>query len=928
MRILAPFALLLLATTLFADEPLPVDPAIKTGKLDNGLTFWIRPHKTPPDRVGMMLHIGSGSLNEDDDQRGLAHFLEHMAFNGSANFPPGEMVKYFESLGMQFGQHQNAFTSFNQTTYMMHLPNSKPETIDKVLVFLVDVAHRLTLPIAEIDKERGVILEEKRSRSGPQMRMMEKILPIIAPGSRLSERMPIGIEDVITKAPRERFEQFYKKWYRPEQSVLIVSGDIDAAAVEKQVRAAFAGWKRSESEPTHANAGIKFDEPGLRAAIVTDPEVTRCDVGLSRVRRFEPPMTLLAHRSALVERLGAWILRQRLREIVRAGKASFQSSSVAISPFMSYATSIDTDASGDPDRCLDMFHEVLVEVRRGRLHGFLDQEVASAKKAMLANAERAAERAPTMNSAMLLMRMNSSVERGRPPMSPGQALATMRSVLPSIERAEIETAFKKAFQMENGLIVATLPEGANVPTKEQLIEVVGKARTAKVEPPSEDSEKKTFLAKDPMPGVETSVKVDEGLGVHSMTYENGARVHVRRMDYKKDQVLVRIRFNGAGLHETKDNVGITTMAGLAIQPGTRATKRLTRSDIAKLLIGRKFSAGGGTAQDALVFSISASPADLEDAFRLAYASMTEPKLVESSVKMWRQQMTMAYGRIRTSVPMQGQMAVRAALSGDDPRVRMPTEDEIAKLKLADAQAWLEQLLAESSIEAAIVGDIDVETAKALAAKYIGSLAKRPALDDGLPELRKVKIVPGPHDREITVDTITPKAMVAVGWRGAAYGNRPEQRILVMATQVLTPRLNKAVREDRGLTYSIQAMAQPSLVFDGTGMIGTLFTADPDKAAGAADVALNTMKAMAADQPPTAEEIAAVEEQLRNIIGQQTKEPSFWVERLANLVTSGRDMGYFDNLNDYFDGIKPDEIVAMLKKYMTKERAFQVIAKPK
>jgi predicted Zn-dependent peptidase len=296
--------------------------------------------------------------------------------------------------------------------------------------------------------------------------------------------------------------------------------------------------------------------------------------------------------------------------------------------------------------------------------------------------------------------------------------------------------------------------------------------------------------------------------------------------------------------------------------------------------------------------------------------------------MWRQQMKMAYGQIRTNVPMQGRMAIQAALSDDDVRVRMPTEEEIAKLTLPAAQAWLDKLLAESSIEAAIVGDIDIGRAKVLADKYIGSLAKRPATDATLRELRKVKIVPGPHNRDVAVDTITPQAMVAVGWRGAAYGNRPEQRILVMASQVLTPRLNKAVREERGLTYSIQATAQPSLVYDGTGMFGSFFITDPDKAAEAAEVTLQTMRAMATDKPPTAEEIAAVEEQLRNIIGQETKEPSFWVERLANLVTSGRDMSYFDDLDTYFDGIKPDEIVAILKKYMTDEQAFRVIAKPK
>ena len=281
LAVMVPLAAL--APILFAQEidlkaPLPVDPAIaKMGRLENGMSYWIRPNATPPEKVGVLLHIGSGSLNESEEQRGLAHFLEHMAFNGSANFPPGEVVKFFESIGMRFGADQNAFTGFDQTAYMLNLPNAEKATLEKGFLYMSDVAFRLTLGKEELDKERGVILEEERARSGARMRMMEKLLPLLMPGSRLSERIPIGKAEVIKSAPREAFMDFYRTWYRPEHSTLIVCGDVKVEVIEELVAKHFSEWKAAEKPAVPADPGIPLTKE-LRAGTVTDKEVTTANV--------------------------------------------------------------------------------------------------------------------------------------------------------------------------------------------------------------------------------------------------------------------------------------------------------------------------------------------------------------------------------------------------------------------------------------------------------------------------------------------------------------------------------------------------------------------------------------------------------------------------------------------------------------------------
>jgi len=200
-----------------ADAPLPIDPAIRIGTLANGVTYWVRPHATPPGKITLWMRVGTGSLNEEDGQEGLAHYLEHMAFKGTEHFPAGELISYFESIGLRFGQHQNAFTSFDQTTYTLSLPDTRPETLDKGLLYLADIASRMRLAAEDVDKERSVILEEKRARKGVQQRLTDKLFPELLPGSRAAHRLPIGLAETIARLQRDDFVAYYTTWYRPEK---------------------------------------------------------------------------------------------------------------------------------------------------------------------------------------------------------------------------------------------------------------------------------------------------------------------------------------------------------------------------------------------------------------------------------------------------------------------------------------------------------------------------------------------------------------------------------------------------------------------------------------------------------------------------------------------------------------------------------------
>src|SRR5712692_2474431 len=272
-----------------ADEKLPADPALVSGTLPNGLAYIIRPHKNPEGRVGIWLHVASGSLNETEAQRGLAHYLEHMAFNGSANFPPGSVVPFFQSLGMAFGRDQNAFTGFDQTTYTLTLPGAGRDLVEKGMLYMADIATRMSLGPIEIDSERQVILEEKRSRSGARQRVQDQVYERLAPESTLGRRLPIGIERTIKSVTRPDFQDYYSRWYVPSNMTLIVVGDTDPAMVADVIAQQFGGGP-TVPKPAPRYAGVKPTRAS-RAIVVTDPELTRAEVSIARLEAPRGPVT-------------------------------------------------------------------------------------------------------------------------------------------------------------------------------------------------------------------------------------------------------------------------------------------------------------------------------------------------------------------------------------------------------------------------------------------------------------------------------------------------------------------------------------------------------------------------------------------------------------------------------------------------------------
>lgn len=915
----------LLAAPLAAEESpaLAADPRIVMGRLENGMRYWLRPHRTPPGKVELMIRFGTGSLNEEESQRGLAHFLEHMAFNGSSNFPPGSVVPFFASLGLRFGHDQNAFTSFDQTTYLLTLPADPEETLKKGLLFFSDVASRLLLTAEEIDKERGVILEEARSRKGVDQRLSEAVLPVLAP--YVGARLPIGLEEVIRSAPRERFQSYYAKWYRPDTAAVIACGDFDAGRMEALVREAFSGWKAEGAAPAPADPRIgRFES--TRVLVVSDPELPAARAGFSTLAPAAPTRTVADFRADLVSRFARFLLNRRLETAVQEGAAPFQSAALSRDPFPGGWESRDAEATSEPEKWAESLQALVREVRRVHLHGFTDDEAGIARAALLSGAERAAQTEPTMESGRLARRLLRALHQDETPVSAEAALAFTRSLLPGVGAKEAADAIRAEHPLDRVLVVLALPakEGFRAPTESEAGKVFRDAAAAEVEDVKKAASSASPLEKDPAPGEAKEVVVDAATGVLSANLSSGVRLHVKTMDARKDTVLVRVSIVGGALRETAENRGVSLAAAVALTPGRAATARLSPSQVTDFLTGKKVSVAGGVGDQGFALGLTGAPADLEAGFRLLHAMLTGARVDPRSFEAWKAETKQRIARAAESPQERARDEADRLLTGGDPRLLPLAPADVDRLTVEAAQAWLDDALKSGPIEVAIVGDLPAEEALRLARTYLGSLPARPARNEALEALRAVKVGKGPFAGSVAVPSVEPLAVVILGWRGPTMKEYQDAVRLTVASQVLTARLIREIRENRGLTYSVGCGLRPRRDFPETSALFALFTADPKKAAEALAAARGVMAGLL-ESPPTDEEMETVRKQMANELSTTVRSPDFWAQTLADLDQRGQTLANVATLEASYTGVTREALMEAARRYFVPERSFEAVA---
>lgn len=906
------------------DAPLPEDPRLTKGTLDNGMRYVLAPNAEPPGRVEIWMHVHSGSLNEADDQRGLAHFLEHLAFAGSTNFPPGTVRPFFENLGLSFGRHQNAVTGFDRTGYTISLPNNQPPTIEAGLLFLSDVAFDLLLPEAAIEQERAIILEERRASLSPQQRVMYDLIERIAPESQFGQRLPIGTVEVLTTAGLEPIKAYYDKWYVPSNITLLVVGDFDLAIVLPRVDALF---DRGPAHPTPQprEVGV-MPTQGRRAIVASDPEETREEVGISFIAPpGEPTVTVGQYRDDLVRSLGISMMNRRISDGIQEGRLSMLNGSVTSGDYAGAIRWTQATGRSEPGRWQKVLQELGTEVRRATMHGFTRQELEDAKRRLLSSAERALEAEPTIPSRQLQSAIVESIASAEPFMSISQQVELLRGLLPTITLEQVVSEFARTFAFEHAVFTLQTPTNTQTPSEDALLAEGEKALRATPEPFVDRARAAQLLSEQPTAGKVVERTDHEATGVTSLWLSNGVRVHIRPMRERQGQIIGSIHVYGGLVHEDARTRGLTDAASTAL---TRpAGGGHTSTQIDDLTTGWKASVRGGSDADGLTLGLTASPSELDNALKLAHVLLTDPMVESAAIEQWQR------GQLRTldtldRVP-QG-AAIKAILSAvfpkSDPRPGLLTRERIEAINVTDAQDWIDRQLG-GPIEVALVGDLDTQEVIELCALYLGSLPARERVSGTTNlHIRTLERPIGPIEVLSEPALDTPQAFVIAGYYGPDEANEHDRRAMRLAARVLSTRMIDRIREELGLAYSPSVSSRTGTTWPGFGLFSVQTSTDPQRAVELADE-LERMFVEFATNGPTNEELGVALDQLRNLYDESVRNPGTWLRDLRTLDYLGRSLDNLANERDAYGAYTADEVRDIFARYATEEARIRIIVRP-
>jgi zinc protease len=907
-----------------ADQQLPRDPNNVYGQFDNGVKYIIRRNANPPGKVALYLHVRTGALNETEKQNGLAHFLEHMAFKGSAHFGPMKLIPLLSHLGMTFGADTNAHTNLWETVFKLTMPDTKPQTIDTALTIFSDYANELGLYPIQIESERRVILEESRARKSAGQRLNKEINKQLYAGTRLAVHDVIGDEGLIKTFPQAEFQDYWNTWYRPENMTLIVVGDIDPDKIIAKAKEKLGTFTARAPAREPIKAGLKpFESP--RALVLTDPEQVFGEVNLICMKAGRPPITTFSqYRREMMEGIAEWIVNRRISNLISQGNAPFREASVGTGRFLNEGFEVSASAKGEPKDWNRMLDALVAELNRAIDHGFTAGELDLARRDELASAQWAVKTESSRDSTQIVSGFAGAVGLDRPIMSAQQRLDLMNQVLDGLTVDELHKIFVEDFATKSYAYVLEMPASMKgLPSNEEILAAASAAWAKKTEAPPEIVQVGSILPSEPEAGKVVSQETDKDLGLTTAVFADGVVLHHKFSDYKKDQVLIQITLPGGEIEETADNKGISSAASVMLE--RPATSRFTSTQLRDTMTGRNVDVSGGIGLDTMTIRVNGSPADLPLGLQLARAVLTDGILEQSalddwkknSLKMLEEKKTLAQGRMED--------IIGETLDGGDVRLVPLTEEIVNRQQRDSAQAWFRRIASHSAIEVAVVGDIQLDDCIGLIAKYIGSLPKREGTFAELNSLRTLKRDAGPFVKTVHFKGITPKALVMAGYVGCNELD-PDRRPLTLAGRVLSERMIQRIRMQDRLVYSIQCQSSPGRGIPGMGLFFASAPTDPQNAGKLAAMIQEMLKTFAHDGP-SEDELATAKRQIANQLDSQMKEPEFWIVQIGEMTYRGRSLDDIKQIPTVFQTFTVDQVRDVARKYVKDDGGINLEAIP-
>lgn len=902
------------------------DPKATFGTLPNGFRYIIYPNAEPPKRVSLRMHIASGSLMEANDQQGIAHFLEHMVFNGTKNYKADELVPRMQRLGIQFGAHINAYTSFDETVYMLDLPDLTPDTLHLGFTVMRDFADGALLAADEIDKERGVILSEKVSRDSVGTRLMEQQFTKLLPDSLITKRFPIGVEDVIKNAPRERFVDLYKNFYIPRRMTFVVVGDIDPKAMQGTIEKTFSSMTNPETAGANPDLGKIKQPEGLVTAVFADKEVPATEVSLMLIRPLvEKPDTVANRMADMTIDLAESMLNRRFERLAKVEGSAIASGSASHSELFNYMEIGSIDVVATDDRWQDAVPVLEQEFRRAMEHGFVESELAEAKSNMLNAYDQAVKEKATRPSDGIATQIAGSVNQQNVFSDPETDLALARQALDGIDLVACHQAFKKFWAAAGyDLVLTTKEKPAN--GEKDLAAIFEESRGKTVEAAAARTLTPFGYTSFGKPGTVSSRKEVKDLGITQVVLSNHVRVNLKPTDFEKGKIRLLARIGSGKLSQPKNSPMLGEFAAAVFEGG--GLGKHSNDDLQQILAGKNVSSTLSVGDDAFVLNGLTTPGDFTTQVRIMCASLTDPGYREEALWQFRKAVPMLYQQL-THTPAGPQMEMKSWLYGDDYRFALAPAEKLSAYTIDDAKKWLTPELTKGYLELSIVGDFEIDKILPDLLATFGALPARASAAPAMPEARKIAMADAPASKTFTYDSKIPQGVALSFWKtDGVRGNQKEFRRLNLVGDILADRIREEIREKLGASYSPDAAASGSDAYDGVGYLVAQSVGKPEDL----ELLLNTMRDLAdklAADGATDDELDRALKPTLSELEKSLRENSYWLGTvLSQSQADPQRLELARSRDADYKTITLAEINALAKKYLDGKKSLPVSIKPK
>ena len=927
-RLLAALCLpLLLSTSVWGEvwphevSDLKPDPKATLGRLENGLRYIIYPNKFPvAGRASVRLFVDAGSLMEEDDQQGMAHFLEHMAFNGSKKFAAGTMVERFQRLGMGFGADTNAHTSFKETVYKLELPRVDEKMLTEAFELFRDDLDGMLLGQEEINKERGVILSEKLARDSVDTRTMEAGYKFALPDSTIPFRMPIGLESTLKAMNRPRFVDFYEKWYTPKRSVLVIVGDVDIPLVEKLIKTHFTDAKPRRGEAEDPSLGKLTKGRGLVAALHTEMEAAATEISIEAPREAnKDPDNAARRRAKMIRTLGDAMINQRLSELAKAEKSPIIEAEAYNFEMFKFFENNGVYVKCKPEQWKAALSLGEQELRRAIQHGFTKAEFEEATASLLKTVRLRAEQQDTRKNNELADGFVRQLGAEQVFTDPDADLKRVTAELATIKAEDCHAALKEVWNTKDIQVFM----GGNIKldnASETILAAFKESQKQEVTAPKQAEAAEFAYTSFGETGKVTSRNEVKDLEISQVVFGNQVRANLKKTEFEKNSVRVMVNFGGGKLQAPKDKPGMIPFAQ-SVFPLVGLEKH-SIDDLRRLFASKTVGNDFAVQDDSFVLAGKTTPQDFESQCQLLCAILTAPGWREEAERQFEKNLPALYTQLEHTDEgvMQGQ--VESFIHSGDVRFTFPKREVMEQRSLAELKEWLTPILREGYMEVAVVGDIDPDKAVEVLAKTFGALAKRQEKRPDFADARNIPFPTDTKDKDFPFVSEITRSWALAYWPTGDMLDIKRTRRLILLSQILDDRLRLKIREELGETYSPMAHHLANDTFTNYGYMFAAATLKPEQVARVKpmfiEIGANIEKGITADEFERARA-----PQLQQLV-QTRRDNRYWLTRvLMNCQSQPYRLEWSRSLIEDFSSIKKEDLEALAKQYLGSGRVLTV-----